>query len=435
MSTSTTFQALVPQIARHVFAGKTLIDFTGSGTSTSTVVLARAGYVSRSAYAYDGMGFYCYEAGGSAPENEFVRVVKGGFDGTTGTWTISPAWTSAPSATDDFILMRGGLDSNQFLDAANAVITSHFWPRYLPYCGALNDNDGDMETAGTTAWTALDGSTLAKDTTDVFSGAQSLSVTTNAVDEGVRSAVFGHHEAGSMLVYAMVRSSLNLSVILYDETNSTALKTVTVSANETASDTADEWTLVLFSEPAPSSSTSLSVRITTSQSTSVAWFVDHVGVLPSTGNLFKVPSTLADVSHLESLMYMPTLNPARDSNTYIPNNDFREFSEGQSLKDYAGVNSHRFTMEPRQYPPWIKFRATESALTGLSSTTIGDRDVIEYGAATELVERWIGNLRNPPPALIAKRNKLHAAYQGALRAIELDRPTPEFKPMTRVRVP
>ncbi|KKN06314.1 hypothetical protein LCGC14_1078410, partial [marine sediment metagenome] len=130
---STTWQTLMPQIARHVYAGKEHIDITGEGTATTTVVLASAGYASRSAYAYDGMGWFCYKAGGSAPEGEFVRVVKGGFDGATGTWTISPAWTAAPSATDDFILMRGGLDINQFLDAANAVVTSHFWPRYLPY--------------------------------------------------------------------------------------------------------------------------------------------------------------------------------------------------------------------------------------------------------------------------------------------------------------
>ena len=431
---STTWQTLVPQIARHVYAGKEIIDFTGSGTSTTTVELVRAGFASRSAYAYDGMGFYCYEAGGAAPEGEFVRVTTGGFAGATGIWSIDPAWTSAPAATDDFILMRGGLDNNQFLDAANAVITSTFWPRYLPYCGALNDNDGDMETSGTSAYTAISGSTLAKDTTDVFSGAQSLSVATNASGEGVRSAVFGHHESGSMLVYAMVRSSLNLSVILYDETNSTALKTVTVSANETVSTTADEWTLVLFSEPAPLSSTSLSVRITTSEATSVTWFVDHVGVLPSTDHLFKVPSTLADVAHLESLMYMPALHSARDSETYIPNNNFADFSEGQSLRDYAGVNSHRFTMEPNQYPPWIKFRATESALTGLSSTTTADVDVIEYGTATELVERWINNLRNPPPALIAHGQKLKRTYQSALDSLGFSRPTASFT-TRRVRVP
>ena len=96
MATSTTYQALVPEIARHVYAGKSVIDVTGTGTAVGTVVVASRAYTDRSPNAYDGMGWFCYSGGGSAPEAEFVRVVKGGFDGTTGTWTVSPAWTAAP---------------------------------------------------------------------------------------------------------------------------------------------------------------------------------------------------------------------------------------------------------------------------------------------------------------------------------------------------
>ena len=436
MSRSTTFQALVPQIARHVFAGGNhVIDVTGTGTDVGTVVVASRAYISRSAFAYDGMGFYCYEAGGTAPEGEFVRVVKGGFDGTTGTWTISPAWTEAPSATDDFILMRGGLDDGQFLDAVNAVVTSTFWPRYLPFCGALNADDGDMEASGTTSYTAISGPTLAKVTSDVFSGTNALSIATNAADEGVQSAVFGHHEQGPILVYAMIRSSLPGSVILYDETNSTAVRTVTFSANETVSTTADEWTYVIFQAQVPTSSTSLSVRVTTSSSSTATWFIDHMGaMLPDT--LFVPPSQITDVSFLDGLMYMPSMRSARDANTFVPNSDFADWPMEQTFKDYAGVNSHRFSMaQNTNRPVWVKFRATETALTGLSSTTIGDTDVIEYGAATELVERWINNLRTPSQELIAKRNKLRAAYRGALRSLEMDRPEPVFEPRRRVAVP
>jgi len=316
---STTWLTMLPEIAKKAYAGKEVIVVTGTGTANSTVVDSTRAYTTRSSYAYDGMGFYAYNNGsGSGPEDEFRRVTQGGFTNTTGSWAIAPNWDSACEAGDLFVLMRGGLDINQFLDAANAVVTSHFWPRYLPYCGVLNDNDGDMETSGTSAYTAINGATLAKDTTDVYSGTQSLSVTTNAADEGVRSAVFGHHETGTLLIYTMVRTSLALSVILYDETNSTAVQTITVSANETASTTADEWTLVMFQYAPPTSSTSLSIRITTSEATSVAWFVDHIGVLPSTNHLFKVPSTLADVSYLDSLMFMPAVHSARDSETYIP---------------------------------------------------------------------------------------------------------------------
>ncbi len=437
MSTSTSWQTLIPEIAKKVYAGKEVIIVTGTGTANSTVVDSTRAYTTRSAYSYDGMGFYAYNNGaGSGPEDEFRRVTKGGFTSSSGSWAIAPNWGSAAEAGDLFILMRGGLDINQFLDAANAVITSHFWPRYLPYCGTLNDNDGDMETSGTSAYTSLSGATLAKDTTDVYSGAQSLSVATNASGEGVQSAVFGHHETGTLLVYALVRTSLALSVVLYDETNSTAVQTVTVSANETVSTTADEWTLVMFQQAPPSSSTSLSIRITTSEATSNTWFVDHIGVLPSTNHLFKIPTSVADVSHLDSLMYMSALHSARDNETYVLDGSFRDWEVGQSLKDYAGVNSHRFTIDPYpQRPVWIKFRATESALTGLSSTTFADTDVIEYGAATELVERWINNLRSPPATLVAKRNRLHSAYVAALNSIEVGRPDAEFKPLARVRVP
>ena len=86
MSTSTTYQALVPQIARHVFAGKETIIVTGTGTANSTVVDSTRAYTSRSAYAYDGMGFYAYDNGsGSGPEDQFRRVTTGGFTGSSGT--------------------------------------------------------------------------------------------------------------------------------------------------------------------------------------------------------------------------------------------------------------------------------------------------------------------------------------------------------------
>jgi len=437
MASTTTWQTMLPEIAKKVYSGKEVIVVTGTGTANSTVVDSTRAYTTRSSYAYDGMGFYAYNNGsGSGPEDQFRRVTQGGFTNTSGTWAIAPNWGSACEAGDLFVLMRGGLDINQFLDAANAVVTSHYWPRYLPYCGSLNDNDGDMETAGTSAYTAINGATLARDTTDVYSGSQSLSVTTDASGEGVRSAVFGHHETSPMIVYVMIRSSLAGSVILYDETNSTAVRTVTFSANETVSTTADEWTLVMFWDSPPSDSTSLSIRVTVSEATNNAWFIDHMGALPSQRHMFKVPSTLDDVSHLDSLVYMPVLYSARDADTWIPNGDFRNWPVLETLKDYRGVNSQRFVM-PSSYtrPVWIKFSATESALTGLSSVTYGDRDVIEYGTAVELVDRWISNLTNPPTNLLLKRARLLSAYQGALASIEMGRPKAESKGQRRVRVP
>ena len=222
---------------------------------------------------------------------------------------------------------------------------------------------------------------------------------------------------------------------MYDETNSTAVKTVTFSANEVASGTADEWTYVIFQSQTPTDSTSLSIRVTTSSSSTATWFIDHMGaMLPDT--LFVPPSQITDISFLDGLMYMPYLYSGRDADTFIPNSEFAKWPLGETFKDYEAVNSHRFVMaQNTNRPVWIKFRATESALTGLSSTTFADTDVVEYGAATELVERWINNLRNPPAPLIIKRNKLHAAYQGALRSIEMDRPEAVFTPMQRVRVP
>ena len=69
MATSTTWAALVPEIARKVYAGTNTILVTGTGTANTTVVDSTRAFTSVSAYSYDGMGFYAYNNGaGSGPD-------------------------------------------------------------------------------------------------------------------------------------------------------------------------------------------------------------------------------------------------------------------------------------------------------------------------------------------------------------------------------
>ena len=298
-----------------------------------------------------------------------------------------------------------------------------------------------MEATNTTSYTALAGATIAKVATDVFSGTQALDLDTIAANEGVQSAVFGHHETGPILVYALIRSSLAGSVILYDESNNTAVKTVTYSANEVAGGAADEWTYVIFQAQAPTSSTSLSVRVTTSEATSTTWFIDHMGaMLPN--QLFTPPSQIEDISYLDELMTMPSmLNSRGDSDNYVPSRDFERWPMGQSLRDYEGINSHRFVMEQNtNRPVWIKFRDNEAALTGttisvLLDTTFAPKKAIVYGAAAELLRRGANKLTGRPRA--QKHQEAEAAlrvYQSVMASLGLNRPTVKFT-TRRVSVP
>ena len=429
MASSTTFQALVPEIARHVYKGKGVIDVTGTGTAVGTVVVASEAYTSRSAYAYDGMGFYCYSAGGSAPEGEFRRVTTGGFTGSSGTWAIAPNWTAAPASGDKFLLLRGGLDANQFLDATNAVITAHFWPRYVPCTLVL---DGDMGSSSTSAWADINSdATLSKDTASALTGQRNLKIVTTGLDDGAESGDVLVTENTQLLVSSAVKVTVgSIRVQLWDETNQLEIQGVTV----------DEpiYTEVRFTDSVPDNCEAVRIRYL-SKTASTTVFVDHAIILPTDPGIYDLilgDGTEIDPAHVEGLFYQEVGQASEDANSYEAfTRALRPWPIRGSLRDqFAAVPFRLEIARPLRDPLWLKFYQTESGLTSLSSTTAANVDVIEYGAAAELVKRWINNLRRAKPELRAHQNELRATYLSALDSIKLHLPKASFT-TRRVSVP
>lgn len=428
MSTSTSWQTLFPQIARHVYSGKDIIDITGTGTAVGTVVDSTRAYTGRSANAYDGVGMFCYSADSAAPEGEFRRVTSGGFAGATGTWTVAPDWTAAPAAGDKFILMRGGLDDNQFLDAANAVITAHAWPQYLAATMIVDGNFTAADPA--TGWADVTGTpTQTAETTEVLTGKQSMKVVYTVVDTSVGCAAVPVTESEQLLVWAVVKCTAgSLRVQLWDNTNGAEIDGTTVDE--------EAWTIVaLQNTNVPDDCQNVSVRLVNKTAATTA-YIDHVGLLSQDRELYEVIPEITDASHIERAMHLPLRTPSEASDAWVWGEEFEPWPGGEALKDYFAVNSHRANLQrPSIYPIFWQFRDYESDLTALSSTTVAPADVVEYGAAAELLERWADRLDGDERGKkLAKAAKCRQVYASVMSSIQLDRPTVTFH-NPRVAVP
>lgn len=93
--------------------------------------------------------------------------------------------------------------------------------------------DGDMESSGTSHWTRINGDeTVAKETTaaNIFSGLQSLSVANATANGGVKSDAITVQTSEPIRVSVICKiTSGTANLIIYDETNSVVLETISTS--------------------------------------------------------------------------------------------------------------------------------------------------------------------------------------------------------------
>ncbi len=223
----------------------------------------------------DTTSFYEIYPSGSLASSQIIRTAKAlskdSFAVATGAITTAPGFNGDLGAN---MLMGIGAEMlfyrerpNLHVNSINRLLRNMRYPAYLPV-GLIPDGDQEgAYTIGTspsfTEWSGVDApSTAAKSTSNYpfpF-GRQYINVVTAATDnEGIQSATVAVDPDENMHIAVLVQKTpaatetATFDVILYDVTNSTDLKTVTVTGQQPA--------LVYFQQTLESTTEEVAVRV------------------------------------------------------------------------------------------------------------------------------------------------------------------------------
>lgn len=354
-------------------------NMTASSGSTTTFASTTATFDKTSSTAYQGRVLWVtYDGGaaGAAPEGE-ARVVST-FSGSTLT---VPAFSAAIASTDLASLLPPGWGKDMVLDAVNDTIRTCALPRYV---AASLLADGDMETSGTSLWSTTGGGTLSKVTTAalVWSGKQSLQISVTADGHGAASASVPVQDEQIFVsvVLQLSASSKEAEVKLYDVTNATAIETRTV--------TAAGWTEVRFSASTPAGCENVEVHVNSNSTGTWAIYVDYVSILGSKHGLLTPPASITDVARIEGIYYPEWSQSGQDDDCYVPESGkFVPWRNGTEWRDYDGIVPQRMWVDPGVYPLFWMFRATETALSAMTDTTVFPLEVLIEGALANIYMR------------------------------------------------
>jgi hypothetical protein len=395
--TTSTFKAALLATAKRLCQGRDPIVVTATGGSTTTIVVSSYAYSSASAHSYNGVWAYvATDAGGAgaAPEGEIRRVTRGGFNGSTGTWTVSPAFTVSPAAGDTIYFLYGP-NRQGYLDAWNEITASAYAGSWLPYPNLVTD--GDMETSGVGSWTDVETpSTKEKVTTAtrVFSGTSALHVVTNAVDEGVISdsipVIPGEH---LIVSGAIAADSGDVNFQLYDVTNSVVLE-------QAENINYEGYAIAYFTRTVPTGCEHVAVRILSDATAVSDFYVGYVQVLSQSRTAYVMPATFDNSMHIEDIFSWGSLLGANKSKVYIAFSNERHSWPHRSggLTDWQGANSHRVEIEGGfNYPLFATFRRNElgTSTTDASTTTL-PLDTVTEGMLGIMYTKQAARLKSNP---------------------------------------
>jgi hypothetical protein len=250
--------------------------------STTTLKATALGRGSPPARHYERRAVKIAELVGAGPAvGEIAAVDVGGFDGTD-TLTVSPAFSGSVQSGTDFNLYPLGWFPETITDEINAVLRATDAPWLW---GPTLVTDGDFESGDVSNWAAVGTPTTRSYTTTtgaLLLGERRLSLAGDT-DEGAHSALFAVHEDEQLIVSVFLAvAGGSAKVQLFDATNSTVVKSVTV---EQAAHTE-----VRFVETVPAGCLNMRIRLLAAEDTS-SWIVSPpVIVQVSGGRPYPAPA-------------------------------------------------------------------------------------------------------------------------------------------------
>lgn len=428
MASTTTVKTILRDIARDLWRDKRPLDVTATGGSTTTVAVSGQAYSSASANAYDGVYIYvATDAGGAsaAPEGEISRVTQGGFTGSSGTWTVSPAFTAAV-ASGDTVYFLYGLDRTSIVNAVNRVGAELYMPAYTVLSMVT---DGNMETTGVGNWAAVGTPTTRQKTTTsgrVLIGTQALQIITDDISEGATSDTVRVHEGENLLLSVPVMCDAGSAIVtLYDATNGAAIRSATVDE--------EDWAEVRFQDVVPDGCEEVTVRILSATAASTI-YVGWAALTSMSRSVFPLPSLVTDTSWLEGVFYLPQAFASEANDSYLGfTEELQPWVTRDTLRDWRADVSQRLVVDkPPSAPLFVKYRRTGPAVSADSDVVYAPPEVIIEGTLAELKLSLMERARaNTELYTVLQREALRHAYTYRQLIDSLGLAKPEIKSVGR----
>lgn len=323
-----------------------------------------------------------------SPVRTSRALTTASFAAATGTITCAPAFAGNLGAAlsigigADFLLC--GDHPSLLRNSINRVLSSLRYKSHLP---VTLIPDGDMEdsyTIGTAAsftqWYGIDApSTSAKSSTSYpfpF-GRQYINVVTAATDnEGISSAAIPVDPDENIYVAVMVQKTpaatetAAFDVILYDMTNSTDLKTVTVSGQQPV--------MVYFSQALASTTEEVAIRVLSNSAAATSFRVGPTMLWSANRSRYSLDTTsVARASDVRNLYTLP-LGFQVETDVYLMGEPLEPVTRVTERDDRS--NLINLVSSVPTLPVFMEVEQRWPELTYDTDTTYADRDTIVAGA-------------------------------------------------------
>ncbi|KKL75630.1 hypothetical protein LCGC14_2052980 [marine sediment metagenome] len=326
---------------------------------------------------------------------EIARVTAVGFSGTNSQLTTAPDFSASLVDTQEYERHRKVRPNiiNDRLDVILGLLRQNV---LLPITLVT---DGDMEdtTATPPNYTAagtVGTPTLAKNTTFVRRGRQSLSITNDG------STTVGYAKSDSMFLPGGTECIVEADVYItagdlakltfYDVTNSAVIGTA-MESDESG------WVHLenLFTVPATCEEVQVWAE---SQAASDVTYWDHITVWPTRDQGIDLPSFLEFIYDVKSLFFLPVgmgLTGSTNVSAYRINESTPQlYAHYQRERDDTGVVSARFYVESRKPPNalWLKGRKPYPVFSGATDalkdvdTTQAHKNVVANMTAASIID-------------------------------------------------
>lgn len=317
------------------------LSATADGTTT-TIVDTKLTRGSAQSNRYDARQGEWFTDGGANGPGIGVKfaINDAGFAAGTGTLTFSPSSTATDSG-DNYALYALGLSPEYVEEHINEVLRQARGPHlYFPSLFA----DSDFNAATLTNWPddTTPGTTdneLVTTAANVLLGQRSIHFVANAADQGVRSADVVITERENVLFACFVKCDVgSVDVILFDTTNATAIKTVTVDEQA--------WTLVSFTASIPDDCEQVRLRLQSNAANDDIYLGAHVILQSLTGGTYPLADWWDSETQINHWGYMPRGTNSEVANSFIAlSAEWGPHPQVQIIRDELGVHPFRLIMD------------------------------------------------------------------------------------------
>ncbi len=384
---------------------------TGTNSSSTGTTITETGgalnYSSGDGNAFDRKYVYVVQAADAGARGE-SRITEGGWT-VTGSLTIDPSIASLASG-DLFIISDHPPAVLQ--QAINAVQRNLFLPTFFPLSLHVMGNDAnDMEPSTIATDYSASSATLAIETTTVFNGAQSLSVTATSTagraDTGRISVVEGQP------LYAAVMCRVSASG---ESATFTVFRQTSISVDiDSATTNEPSWMELIIPFTVPSGCEEIVLRMISDTNTDQT-FWDDVQLWSSGRRVYSLPSWITRPEQLLDVRSFAQGTGGPNSNDYRSNETRSQpLSYGFENVDRRGNSPLHIWVNAGSARPYIYALRPLDELSADTSNSVAEQDFIV---------RWAEKLvREPDKA---------SETMALLRAIHFQRVTTELP--TRIGV-